>query len=163
MGGGKGNTSSAEADEGTKEWKFELLLASAALECMAAAILLSTVRVGGTGAAKPQEWPGNVSARRWSGGALLLSRTFSGSPGWAAETAMGHWAAALPSLTKMGAGSAMARGSGGLSGAGAAPWTLWELFTPILGASCTCPTPGGCSVGLWEGGGGRGRLVLCAR
>lgn len=90
---------------------------------MAAAILLSTVLVGGTGAAKPQECTGTDSARRCSNGALVLSRTFSGRPGWRAVVAMGHWTATLPSLTKtdVGGGSSRARGSGGLSGAGTIP------------------------------------------
>lgn len=97
---------------------------SAMLECMVAATLLSIVLVGGTGTVKPQELcTGTDSARRCSGGALAPSRTFSGRPGWRAGAEMGHGAAALSSLTRTGARSSTALGSGGLSGPGTTPGT----------------------------------------
>jgi len=94
---------------------------------MAVAILLSIVLVGGTGVGKPQdEYTGTESARWGNGGALAPSRTFSGRLGWRAGPETGHWAAA-PSLPRTGAGSSMALGSGGLSGAGTT-CTYWKTI-----------------------------------
>lgn len=55
-GGGGGGASSVDdgtVEEARKEWYMAGFIASALLECMAAAILLSMVLTGGTGGVNP--------------------------------------------------------------------------------------------------------------